>query len=491
MPKKFIDPRRFLLIILLTGLLTGCFQTSMILAIDDTLPVSPQLDMAPYWVFDTAYSLDPENQEIDVEYFKGLGVYLNKDRIIIGTDSVENPNMKVMRVKTYEYFLTRYRIAPEAVGLSDDELMVYTATDAKGFALRIYRLNEDKIAVERNNILLYFNRTDRLADTNIRVSTDSLGNPVKPPVSNANGVLIGLRSARTVTGGVPGPSRYRTLWIAYERGEPLKIYEVPDILFPRDVFYSLKVDRQENLDVIRESVEIRNLADQSVVAQAAPPAGMSRLTDVTFISNDYFSAVSGLYPDRQFGPMQFYSTRSVSKPNLDQRVAITDLFGPEGRNVMASAAENAFAGKEPAELAALGELDLTSFILKRYNGRWIYEGRINAVDPASEQHLIYPMNLRDNFRVYRFDALTPRWSDVKSRVPDAIDAVSSPENFFTVVRTKSRLLVFRLLDNGQLAPEPMARLELDEEEIMMHEWARGNFVSEWTKVVIPLGRKLD
>lgn len=492
MSKRLFDRLRPLLVLLVSlVVLTGCYQAGTVLAIDDTLPVTPELALSPYWIFDTAYSLDPDNQEIDEEYFRGLGAYLSKDRIIIGTDSVETPNLKVMQVRTYEYFLTRYKIAPEQVGLTADKLLVYTATDAKGFAVRVYQLNEAKIAIERNNILLYFNRTDKLADTNIQVSTDSQGNPVKPPVSNANGVLLGLRKARITTGGVPGPADYRTIWIAWERGTPLKIYEVPDILFPRDVFYSLKVDRQENLDVVRETIQIKNLSDNSVVVQTPPPANTSRLTDLTFISNDYFSAISGLYPGRAIGPMKYYSTRSVFKPDLESKVAITDLFGPEGLNVMTVAAENALAGQDAAGLAGLGELDLTSFVLKRYNGRWIYEGRISALDPAQDKHLTYPMNLRDNFRVYRYDTLTPRWSEIKSRVPDAVDAVSSPERFFTVVRTRSRLLIFRLLEDGRLAGEPMARLELEEEEIMMHEWARGSFVAEWNKVVMPLGRPLD
>ncbi len=471
--------------------LGGCSFSNTVLAIDETMPRSPKLELAPYWIFESAYSLDPDIEDIDEDYFKGLGAYLSKDRIIIGTDSVENPNLKAMHIKTYEYFLTRYKISPMDVGLTEETIELYTVTDAKGFSERIYKLTDDRIAIERNNILLFFDRTDHLEKTNIQVTTDTLGNPVKKTPSNANGVLIGLRSQRREEDGVPGASEYRTLWITQAKDGPLEIYQVEDILFPRNVFYRMSVERQENMDVIRENIVIRNLADGSEVRENAPGEMMSRLSDITFISNDYFSVISGVYPDRRIGPLQYYSTRNVANPDYDLRIGITDFFGPEGINVMESAAEIAFSGLNSAEAAGLTQLMENSFILKRYNGRWIYEGRINAADPQSEKHLTYPMNFRDNYRVYRYDSLMPRWSEIRSLVPDARDAVSSPDPFFTVVRTNSRLLVYPRMENGELGPEPLAALELDDEEIIMHEWALGNFVSEWSKVVRQLGEPVE
>ncbi|KAF5062327.1 hypothetical protein [Proteiniclasticum sp. QWL-01] len=491
MSKKITSFFRILLVLAVSLNLTGCFAMESILAIDKTLPRTPVLDLAPYWVFDTAYSLNPDNQEIDKDYFKGLGAYLSKDRIIIGTDSVDHPTMKVMQVSTYEYFLTRYKIAPADVGLTEASMKVYTVTDAKGFSVRIYELKPERIAIERNNILLYFDRTDHLEKTNIKVSTDSMGNPTKSPPSTANGVLLGLRSARTDQNGKPGAATYRTLWISYQNGQPLTIYEVENILFPRNVFYQLSVDRQENADVVRETIVIKNLADQTIVQESAPADGLSRRSDITFISNDYFSTVSGVAKYKDFKDLTEYSTRNVGKPDYDNRIGITDLFGPEGINVMESAAKIALANQEAGETAGLGELRENSFILKRYNGRWIYEGRINAQNANSQKNLTYPMNFRDNYRVYRYDDLEPRWSEIRSLVPDALDAVSSPDRFFTLIRTKSRLLVYSRLKDGRLAAEPMARIELSNEEIIMHEWALGNYVTEWTKVVKPLGKKLQ
>lgn len=481
-----------LMMVLLSFSLSGCFLNSTFLAVDQTLPKAPKLDLAPYWVFDAAYSLDPDNQAIDADYFKGLGAFLSTALIQIGTDTVADPTMKVMSIKTYDYFLTRYKIAPQQVGLTDNTLVLYTITDAKGFSARIYKLDDGRIALERNNILLYFKQTDKLEDTGITIKTDTEGNPVKTPPSNANGVLIGLRGQREADGeGVLGPAAYRTLWISRKRGGPLKVYEVEDILFPRNVFYQLKVERQENIDVVRETIVVKNLSNESVTRETVPTQGLSRLSDITFVSNDYLSVASRLHPEKDQGPMQLYSTRNIAKVNYENRVDITDLFGPEGFNVMNSAARVALANAKPGETNELGEVEEDSFILKRFNGRWIYEGRINSLEEYSDRNLTFPMNFRDNLRVYRYDSLTPNWPEIRGLVPAALDAVASPDDFFTVVRTKNALLVYERDSDGTLSADPLAELALEGEEIIMHEWALGSFVDDWSEVVDTLGKPLQ
>lgn len=491
MPKKPNKLPRILLLLLLVLSLGGCYSVGTILAIDKTLPETPKLNLAPYWVFETAYSLDPDHLEIDLEYFKGLGAYLSTDRIIIGTDSVENPEMKAMRIKTYEYFLTRYQIEPSDVGLEIDSLEAYTVTDAKGFSVRIYKISEESIAIERNSILMMFRQTDKLSDTNIRMDPNVTDGPTTRPASNASGVLIALRGRRSEDkDGVPGEAPYRTLWISRERGKAPEVYEMQDILFPRDEFYLMEIRRQENIDVVQETIVIRELDGDDLVRESAPERTVSRLSDITFISSDYFSTITGLYRGRNLRSMQYYTTRNVDRPDFEARVDISDFFGPEGINVMESAAKAALASAEPDETAGLDELGENSFILKRFNGRWTYEGRINARERFSDKNVTFSMNLRDNYRVYRYDSLTPRWSDIRTMVPEAVDAVSSPEDLFTAVLTDNELLIYARTESGALGPEPMARVDTNNEEIIMHEWAMGSVVEEWTKVVRPLGRKI-
>ena len=93
--------------------------------------------------------------------------------------------------------------------------------------------------------------------------------------------------------------------------------------------------------------------------------------------------------------------------------------------------------------------------------------------------------------MYGFDAIAPRWADIKATVPNGVDAVSSPEDFFLAVKTEENLLIFKK-DNGRISATPVAVLNLHGgETIIMHEWATGSNVNEWGDIVKKLGKPVE
>lgn len=475
---------RLLLLIFSLILFTGCSAKNMMLDIDQTMPQVPDLPLHAYWTFQDAKSLDRANPKIDKGYYEGLGLYITAQRMKIGRDEVPMPRLKAMNIKTYDYFLTKYRMSPQEVGIPETQIPMITVTDAKGFAARIFQLEEDRIALERNGILVFFTKVASLEDTGLQTGIptqeDDMAN------DKANGVLIGLRGARTVTPDGIGEASYRTIWLCQKKGGPLEVYIVPNILFPKDVFYEFRVERGENREAAQETIVIENLSSGQESREGAAEPGVSRYNNLTFISNDYLSLESRLYKGKEEGAFQYYSTRNVDRLNYEDRVSITDLFGPEGQSVMKTAYEQGLSTKEDALRQDLDDYQANSFILKRGRGRWAYEGRVNNQRPHSDNFLTYPMIFRDNEKVYRYDDLEPSWSDIKRRVPEAKDAISSPGDYFVVVQTENQLLVYPKL-KGQLGDEPLANFSTPGETIVMHEWARGDYVNKWTAEVTKRG----
>ena len=80
-----------------------------------------------------------------------------------------------------------------------------------------------------------------------------------------------------------------------------------------------------------------------------------------------------------------------------------------------------------------------------------------------------------------YDALYPGWQSIKDRVPNALDAFTSPNKDIAVVKTKSKLYIFGI--NGeQLNSIPLGEIALDEgTTIIMAEWATGFYVDDWEK----------
>ncbi|PKK39397.1 hypothetical protein ABB02_01246 [Clostridiaceae bacterium JG1575] len=493
MPKKSSQRHRTgLLGLLLMALmvLSGCFNIGNITEMDQTLPKSPDLGLYPEWTFQQAHPLTEGAKIPEPGIYKGMQVLLSKSLVRLGNEMVEDPDIKAMQVQGYEYFLTRYKVSPKDVGLRDGLMDVLSISDAKGFSARVFVVDEAHIAVERNNILFHFQRSP------MDGSVTGKGQPKIPaPAQNkkkdqANGVLIGLRGSRTITDLAMGPAAYRTLWIQVNEQGAIQVYEVADLLFPRDIFYRMKVHRQENAQVIWETLSIENLTDHTEIRESLPTEDTSRYTNITFLSNDYFSAEQRWAPTKYPGPFQYYSTRTIKKPDYENRVSLTDLFGSEGTQALETAVRAAISTAKVPEGIDLRQPDEKAFLLKRYSGRWIYEARINDSERFSKDFFSFRVNLPDNQRVYRYDNLAPKWPQIRSAFPKTKDAVASLNGKFTILRTDNALQIFRRDAKGALLAKPEIEIPLHSEEIIMHEWARGSYVEEWAKVVKGLGKRI-
>lgn len=477
-------------LIAMLSILAGCnLRSSYVADIDDTMPLKGALPLDPYWVYEKAYRLGPKVTELDDPMLQGLTMSISANEFALGQNVVEDPDIKVLRAKTYEYFLTSYRVTTHDVGITDEFTEVYTITDAKGFTVKLFKLGDASVAVEQSGVLMFF-KPSEASDHSTLASATSPGTDSTGAASEANGVLIGLRAERRVTENILGQAGYRTIWISLDREGSMEIYEVPNILFPRNEFYIMSVDRKENIEVVNESVVVTRLSDGATAQQSIAPSKVSRFSNITFIANDYFSIETRLAEGKGTGPFQYYFTKNLDEPNLEANTKITDIYGAEGLSIMEAAAK-AEISQGQSRLDRFAPLDESAFILRRRNGGWEFQGRLNAPEKYSDRYVTFPMDFPDNSKLYGFDAIAPRWADIKATVPNGVDAVSSPEDFFLAVKTEENLLIFKK-DNGRISATPVAVLNLhDGETIIMHEWATGSNVNEWGDIVKKLGKPVE
>jgi len=85
--------------------------------------------------------------------------------------------------------------------------------------------------------------------------------------------------------------------------------------------------------------------------------------------------------------------------------------------------------------------------------------------------------------VARYDRLFTSWQGIKNQVPSAVDAISSPNKNMAIIKTKSSLYVYKIVD-GKMSESPELTISLnDDEEIVMAEWAMAEYVGFWTEQV--------
>lgn len=475
---KFIKLLSFILLFIL---LTSCSLVE--LNNSDMEPPKPgNLDIWKFWKFESAYSLTTKENITADEYYNKLTAVIQRDKVVIGADRMVDPNVKVTSVKTYDYFLNKYRIAPDDVGIKSEFSHVYSFTDSKGYSLKVFSLSEDRMALERNNVLIFFTKTNSIKDYEEEIPGENVENSFK------NGVLLGLRGAREVKDGIEGPASLRTFWISCDKTGKVQVREVKDIIVPRTTFFKLHVEREENIDVIVENIVLEKISSGEIIKEIPPGKLISRFQNLTFVSNDYLSTISRIDNTKKKGPYQYFRTKNIDKLSISG-TPLGDLFGPEGNQAYLDGASVAITGKENfSELK--NNINEESYILERQNGSWVYKGRVNPTNDKSEVFIDFPISLRHNFRVFRYDDLKPQWARIKVLIPTAEDAISSPENFFTLVKTDKQLEVHLINESGEINMLSSAIIPITQgETIIMHEWATGNTVDEWDKVIEGLENK--
>lgn len=480
----------FLMLTLSVILMTSCFSGRAILENTESIaPMPGNLDLPRYWRYETGYSLTGDPGILDSDEYGTMTMETDRSSFSLGNEKIENPKIKAVIADSYEFFLLNYKISSDQLGIPKGNITIYTVTDSKGFLARLFVIDKEKIACERNGKLYIFSATDKekydLLSGDKEIKS---GDPRED--STANGVMLGLRSEREVTDGVPGEAVYRTIWISLDKNGLMDLYEIPGILFPRDVFYKMEVVREENIDVIKEYVKVTDRSGKQTVVESDQVPSKSRFVDIEFVSNDFFSYSERISKDKSDGPFQYFGTKRIGGKNLNQKISVSDLFGEEGKRSALSDASTEAEGNSWNLDDVAGDYSDTSFILRRDIGRWEYFGRLNSLKKPDD-FLTYKLHFADTMNLYRYDQLTPRWSEIKLKVPGATDAVSSPNDFFTVVKTRNRLILFRK-ENGLISEKPFAIVDLGRNEtVMMHEWARGNYVSEWGMVARTMGKPLE
>lgn len=85
-------------------------------------------------------------------------------------------------------------------------------------------------------------------------------------------------------------------------------------------------------------------------------------------------------------------------------------------------------------------------------------------------------------KITSYDSLCIDWNEIKQKIPQAKDAVSSPNYDMLTVLTPSKLLVFK---NPKLGiDKPSLSIDVDENEsIILNQWATGEYVDKWTKLI--------
>ncbi|HEX3028729.1 MAG TPA: hypothetical protein VHT34_05400 [Clostridia bacterium] len=422
----------------------------------------------------------------------------------MGNEYWANIGYKIKRIDPEDYFLFNVGAPIDSLGLKHNDINVITVTSENRFLYDIIMTNDGSVMTFVDGSLLYLKKQSDTLD----ISFDTLAinkskertaaySPLKNDTDLKSGVIIGIKSLKKTRNSLQGIQEYsyKSVWISAEKKALHPILETNGILLPRmDGFWNVKENRIVN-GTKDENIFSAEKFPLTETPKANSPAignnlwgnGKSSIhNNISYVGNDYISIETieksklKVNTTGSLTRLWLVPIDSLSKP---KGVKIYDIAGQAGANALKRAKSSLQKGLDLNNTRELNQsIEYEDFGIVRKTGHWIFNGRYSYMSRGVYYNDDYRINLIPPSTVVYYDTLSVPWTAIKDRVPEAIDAFTSPKKDIAIIRTSQKLLVYSI-DNGILSASPLRKIKLHSgDSIIMAEWASGKYVQKWEDV---------
>lgn len=457
---------KFLILIIILNLLflSSCSLSNETMNDYILLPQNKRIPIEGEWKV-YKYYLDEENKNNHIESTNEVSMFC-KDFASIGNLYCENPNYSIKTVNTKEYLIYKYKITPKQLGISNSKIQVIKITSENQYFTELLRINDNKLILNINNIFYILEKTNNnVSLKNLKSFKRKQENTIynlKNENSKPSGFLIGLSYKAKDSEDI----KYKTLFIQYDYHRVNNVMKMDGFIFPRKSgFWKLDIDKDtiKAYPVEKSEKEFKEIKCDF---------GIGNLKRIMFLGNDYISVEIKNNENNLF--YRFFPIDAMDTLNP---IKISELLGEDTKNIFEEAFKNS-----NSQYDSLSKFDESNFTLIRRSGHWIVNGRLNGKIAEDFNIAVIPPK-----KIVSFDKLSINWSEVKLKVPEAVDVFTSPNEDVAVVLTAKELQIYEL-ENRQLSMQPIKKIKLEEKsEVIMAEWSIGQYVEKWESEFIKNG----
>lgn len=468
-------------IVLISIFLYGCSQIDIDVENKIIPPKYSELHVKGVWKIEKYKSL---NNEIDKEKFKN---YIDKIVIIDGNITVVdkeiclNPQYKIKSVSSNNFFEYRHNIDHKSIGIKGENVDIISASDSRQLFYDFIKISNNQLALYKDQSLLLMNKisddTDGYIDKlNLNNTNKKLENQSKEDKLLRSGVVLGLSSSNLNN----SKSRYKTLWISSLNRKLQNTIELSQLLVPRrSGFWEVGVNKETSNGQLVQKLYAHPVIEfikEGTLSNDENTLQEYLKRNITFIGNDYICTEI-----EENGQLQVLPIDNIS---MAKGVNISDLMSEEINNTITRSVSVFRASKNEADKLEK-QMRKDNFTLTRGNGHWMLKGRLNYISSIDNKNF-------EDFIIYgvppstliNYDELCVPWSEVKARVPEAIDVFTSPNKEIALVVSKNYIYIYSII-NEQLSEEPIGKIEIEEDDsIVMAEWATGDYVEKWNEIIM-------
>ncbi|GLC31007.1 hypothetical protein [Clostridium omnivorum] len=431
---------------------------------------------------------DSEKEIKELRNYIGKKVFISEESAIFGDEVREDPQYKVKNVSARDFFLNKYKTSPNVLGISADKIEIISITSNDQLFYDFIRIDDKNLIVHIDAGFLYLKKYSNVVD-----SKDINKSELKSEVSLSNaankedkllrsGVLIGLRSDDAANNGLPS---YRTLWIASSNRELKPVLEMPQLFVPRTTGFWEVGSEQKSLggksitSIYAKSV-INLTKGESLVKTNELPL-VNGIRSILFVGNDYIGTEFNI-KDKKIDKLQVLPVDNIKS---GKGINISDVVSGNAKELLLRSSEVYLLSQSKDKVEKLEkEPKMDNFTLIRKNGHWAMVGRLNYSKP--EENSIYDefsINIATPAKLISYDELCVPWNQIKTRLPEAIDAYTSPNKDIAILYAQNYIYIYSI-QSGVLSDKPLRKLKIQEgEKVIMAEWAIGEYSEKWDETV--------
>ncbi|MFT5875676.1 MAG: hypothetical protein ACI8WT_004671, partial [Clostridium sp.] len=208
------------------------------------------------------------------------------------------------------------------------------------------------------------------------------------------------------------------------------------------------------------------------------------------VKDYYYDTGGGTYQSAR-NDIKLYDLESlVSLDGRENNMALADLLD---KNEKAKLQE--YPKKYNKVISSEGMIkseqivDIKNLLLSRKDGKWqvlipLYQVSQHNGNGSNGRLIKEYINtdIKLPKTITSYDDLCISWDRIKQEIPQAKDAVSSPNNDVLAVLTPNKLLIYSNPENG--IDKPALSIDVDSNEsIILNQWSTGEYVDKWNKQI--------